>query len=673
MTAEAEHFSYAEAFERNIGWFTESEQLILRSKRVAIAGLGGVGGAHLLTLARIGIGAFTLADFDEFSVVNFNRQVGANVGTIGRAKIDVMAEMVQSINPEVDLRLFPRGVACDTISGFLQGADLFVDGLDFFAIDIRQRVFERAAAMGIPAVTAAPIGMGVGFLAFLPGKMSFEQYFRLNGQTESEQYLRFLMGLAPRGLHRDYLVDPTRVDLAHHRGPSTAAACQLCAGVTAAVAVKLLLHRGGVRGAPFHLQFDAYRGRSVTTNLRFGNDGPIQRLRLAVARRMFSRLPGPTAAPPLTSTPIETVLRHGRWAPSGDNAQPWRFSFLDAHRAIIDFKAGDHGDIYDFRDHEPTTLSTGMLIETLSIAARHLGWTLCWNLGDRSEIQVRLKPAVPVPLDPLYPFISVRSVNRRAYRRRALRPHEMVALAAALEPGLIVTWHASSRMRRDIARLGAAATAIRLRTPEAYEVHRRVLDWSARDSPTGIPADAVGVDRMTLRLMRWTLRRWGRVRFVNSVLGTGAIAAQLDWWPGWCSAAYFTIRSVDPAPPGEGRTATLLRAGQAMQRFWLTATRLGLAMQPAYATLIFAQYGADRTEFTTDPALLRRAQELAKGFEATLNLVPGDVLFLGRIGEPVPGRDRGRSVRRSLEQLTTRYTVTPPDGAPEPAKASHPP
>ena len=57
-------FSYAQAFDRNIGWVTEAEQASLRGRCVAIAGMGGVGGRHLLTLVRLGIGRVRLADFD---------------------------------------------------------------------------------------------------------------------------------------------------------------------------------------------------------------------------------------------------------------------------------------------------------------------------------------------------------------------------------------------------------------------------------------------------------------------------------------------------------------------------------------------------------------------------------------------------------------------------------
>ena len=60
-------FNYERAFSRNIGWLTSSEQLKLKNAKIAIAGLGGVGGAHLLTLARLGVGSFNISDFDIFN------------------------------------------------------------------------------------------------------------------------------------------------------------------------------------------------------------------------------------------------------------------------------------------------------------------------------------------------------------------------------------------------------------------------------------------------------------------------------------------------------------------------------------------------------------------------------------------------------------------------------
>jgi len=281
----AEAFDYQTAFSRNMGWVTEAEQLLLSAKRIAIAGLGGVGGSHLLSLARLGVGSFHVADMDIFELANFNRQVGATIPNLGRAKAEVLTEMAAAINPELDIKTFPEGVALNNLDEFLAGVDLYVDGLDFFALNIRQAVFAACADKGIPAITAAPLGMGVALLCFIPGKMTFEQYFRMKGLSENEQLLHFLLGLSPAMLQSAYLVDDSRVDLAAHKGPSTNMACELCAGVAATHALKVLLNRGKILAAPYGLHFDAYRNCLKTTWRPWGNANPIQKLGLFIARK----------------------------------------------------------------------------------------------------------------------------------------------------------------------------------------------------------------------------------------------------------------------------------------------------------------------------------------------------------------------------------------------------
>jgi molybdopterin/thiamine biosynthesis adenylyltransferase len=282
-------FDYATAFSRTIGWLTHDEQAAIRGKRVAIAGLGGVGGSHLLTLTRLGVQSFHVADFDNFDVANLNRQAGAFQSTLGQPKVDVMTDMARDINPALSVKRFPKGVTKENLDEFLNGVDLYIDGLDFFVLDLRAALFARCTELGIPAITAAPLGMGSAFLAFLPGKMSFEQYFRLEGQSPAERQLRFLVGLAPAALHQSYLVDPSAVDLANQRGPSTPMACQMCAGIAGTQALKILLGRGNVVAAPFGLHFDAYRNKLVRTWRPGGNNNPLQRLILAIVRRRFMR------------------------------------------------------------------------------------------------------------------------------------------------------------------------------------------------------------------------------------------------------------------------------------------------------------------------------------------------------------------------------------------------
>lgn len=282
-------FDYQQAFARNIGWVTPAEQQALRGKRVAIAGMGGVGGNHLLTLTRLGVSHFRIADFDRFDLVNFNRQVGAMMSTLDQPKAEVMARMARDINPQVEVEIFGEGVDASNLRAFLSGCDLYVDSLDFFAFDIRARTFALCAEMKVPATTAAPLGMGAAVLTFLPGRMTFEEYFQWGSHDEVEKAIRFVVGLAPAGLHRPYLVVPEAVNFGERRGPSTFMACQLCAGMAATEALKILLGRGKVLAAPWGMQFDAYRNQLARTWRPGGNRNPLHRLMIAIGRRQFAR------------------------------------------------------------------------------------------------------------------------------------------------------------------------------------------------------------------------------------------------------------------------------------------------------------------------------------------------------------------------------------------------
>ena len=277
-------YDYESAVSRNIGWVTQADQDLLRQAHVAVAGLGGVGGAHVQTLARLGVGRLNVADFDRFEAHNFNRQSGAFVSTLGLPKAEVVARMALDVNPTADVRVFAEGVVPANLDEFLAGVDIYVDGIDFFAVDARRMIFAACHARGIPAVTAAPLGMGVSLLYFSPAGMSFEQYFRLEACSRQEQYARFIAGLSPAMLQRAYLAVSEAVNFAEQRGPSTVMACDLCAGVTGTAVLKLLLGRGKLRPAPWAMQFDAYEQKLAHTWRPFGNANPLQRLLLRLIR-----------------------------------------------------------------------------------------------------------------------------------------------------------------------------------------------------------------------------------------------------------------------------------------------------------------------------------------------------------------------------------------------------
>lgn len=280
-------FNYENAFSRNIGWITPAEQTIISTKKIAIAGMGGVGGEHLTTLARLGFQHFHIADFDEFEEHNFNRQAGAFTDTINQPKVNVMSDITHKINPQACINNFSQGVTTENVDAFLLGVDVYVDSLDFFAMQAREMIFRACTERNIPIVTAAPLGMGCALLTFLPGKMDYDDYFGFSSSTKkSDKLLKFLVGLSPSLLQTKYLIMPEKADFHAETGPSLAVAIKLCAGIAQSTVLKIILNRGDIVCAPKGFHVDAYLNKTVTTYCPFGYKGWLQRLKLIIAKKV---------------------------------------------------------------------------------------------------------------------------------------------------------------------------------------------------------------------------------------------------------------------------------------------------------------------------------------------------------------------------------------------------
>ena len=631
-----------------------SEQEILRSRRIAIAGLGGVGGSHLLILTRLGIGRFSISDMDTFEFANFNRQAGAGIRHVNQPKVDVLSELALDINPELEVQQFPRGIDKDNINQFLDGVDLYVDGLDFFAVDARRAVFAACAEKGIPAITAAPLGMGAALLCFLPGKMTFEEYFCLQGQPEDEQLLRFLLGLSPAMLQMPYLVDTSRVDLKHHRGPSTAMACELCAGMAASHALKILLNRGKVPAAPRGIHFDAYRNKMSHTWRPGGNRNPVQRLGLRIARKRLSEKLTASSSTQEDDTPdtvIARILDLARWAPSGDNTQPWRFEIIDKNHFLIHTDDTRDWCVYDL-DGKASQTAAGALLETIAIAASGEKMDATFRIPQdgssesKPVIRVSLSESPDLQTDPLLPFIRSRVTQRRPLSTMPLTAIQKNVLQQSTGSGYRIVWIEGWAQKWWMAKLLFHNAGIRLTIPEAYEVHKRIIQWDARFSEDRIPDRAVGLDPVALKLMRWAMQSWKRVQMMNRYFaGTLMPRIQLDLMPALRCAAHFIIISEKPLESIEN----YLEGGRALQRFWLTSTSLGLQFQPEMTPLIFSRYHAASENFTQDAHAIRLAGDLAS--RLSLSIGEKDLahaVFMGRLGTGrVPD---ARSVRLSVKK-----------------------
>lgn len=129
----------------------------LSGKRVAVFGIGGVGGYVCEALVRSGVQAFDLIDSDKISLTNINRQIIALHSTVGRSKTEVMKERMLDINPDVDVRIHNKFFLPDNADEFPFGEyDYVVDAVDTVAAKLE--IITRCQAMGVPVISS----MGAG-------------------------------------------------------------------------------------------------------------------------------------------------------------------------------------------------------------------------------------------------------------------------------------------------------------------------------------------------------------------------------------------------------------------------------------------------------------------------------------------------------------------------------
>lgn len=143
--------------------FSRTEMLLgpavkqLQKSRVAVFGIGGVGGYVCEALVRSGVGAFDLTDHDTVSLTNINRQIIATHKTIGRYKTDIMKERMEEINPQVQVKINNCFFLPDTADSFpFTEYDYVVDAVD--TVTAKILLIMKAKEAGVPIISS----MGAG-------------------------------------------------------------------------------------------------------------------------------------------------------------------------------------------------------------------------------------------------------------------------------------------------------------------------------------------------------------------------------------------------------------------------------------------------------------------------------------------------------------------------------
>lgn len=254
-------FSWESAFARNLPLLTDDEWARVRRTRVGIGGLGGCGSNHLLALTRMGFEKFVVADPDVFDLSNLNRQAGASLSTLGQPKVDVMRRMVLDINPDASIIVYPEGLGPDSIPEFVSQADIGINAIDFFRVDLYAPYHDTFRDQGkYSIVGASPFAFGAAMTVIGPDSESFETSFGMRaGDSRVDMLRKFTSTLAPSGFARSYLVpgvNEIRDPLEQTAIGSSAAALHLCTALTGVEVLCIVTGRRRPTLAPRMVEID---------------------------------------------------------------------------------------------------------------------------------------------------------------------------------------------------------------------------------------------------------------------------------------------------------------------------------------------------------------------------------------------------------------------------------
>jgi molybdopterin/thiamine biosynthesis adenylyltransferase len=627
--------------DRNRNLITLDEQDRLGRLRVGVVGLSS---GHVIahTLAAQGLcGELRLADFDELELSNLNR-VPASMFDLGVNKATATARRIAELDPYLSVQPWPSGLAGDNIEAFLDTLDVVVEECD--SLDVKALVRQEARARQLPVVMATSDRGLIDVERFdlepdrplfhgLLGTVDVAALSALSSQQKVPHVMR--------------LVDVT--------------------GLTARAAASLLEVGQSLATWP-QLAGDVTLGAGGVAEVvrRIGLNEPLAsgRVRLdvgaALDRIEEPSIPGPPEpydAPeeldePAQSDLIGAAVTAAIRAPSGGNTQQWS---IEVHDEAVDIMlAPELTSIMDvgFRG-SAVAVGAAVLNATAAVAAVGNGVVARVDYVEPAgpwplRATLRLVPGTDPARAAFYPSLLHRETNRHHGAPRTLADDVLATLAnAATGEGARLRVMTERAQIDSAADLLAAADRVRYLTPPLHADMTSELRWP------GDAAMETGIDVRSLELDPGTLQ-------VLDILTRPEVMAALAAWDGGrilgadtrarvASSSALAVITVDGT-----ELTDYARGGAAAEAVWITAQKLGLAVQPISPAFLYARTDADFLEVSQSHAA--ELSDLSAQFGDLAGLTDDAPALILRLAVTPPATVKSR--RRSVNYAVRRYPVS---------------
>jgi molybdopterin/thiamine biosynthesis adenylyltransferase len=595
---------------RNTYKISPDERALLAQKKIGVVGLSVGQSVSLVLALERSFAELRLADFDTLDLSNLNR-LRAGVHNLGVPKVYVTAREIAEIDPYLNVVCFPEGITADNLETFLQEGgplDLVVEECDSIDRKIEIRYAARRHRIPVLMDTSDRGLLDIERFDLEPDRPIFHGAIgdldptRLRGLTTEEKVPYVLKIIGAETISTRLRASLLEVENSISTWPQLASAVALGGAVAADTARRVLLGQLRESGR-FFVDVDDLVPDAVDAPAYPSTETAVPPAVREIAARVAPRLSS-------ASLPIEQIRRFvhaATCAPSGGNSQPWRwlwqqqtlFLFLDASqsRSLLDFRS------------LASIAALGAAAENLVLAAHGEGVGVRLTespLGNDSPLVATFEFGIgsnsddgPAHVDELVQWIDARVTNRRNAVRRQLPEHVVTELTDSIA-GLrqaALRWVRSADALDEVGRiLGAGDRLLFLNE----QLHREMMseirfeDDEGNGRRRGIPIGTLDLspsDRAGLEISRcWRalslVRGWGGGGNLEKMSRKAVAAAS--------AVGMLTM-------PGGGRI-DYFRGGRAFERLWLTATKLGIALQPMTAlAYLFARlhHGGDGLDAQT--------------------------------------------------------------------------
>lgn len=583
---------------RNQYKITRQERDLLATKKIGIIGLS-VGQSIALTLAmERGFGELRLADFDILELSNLNR-IRTGVHNLGVPKVVIAAREIAEIDPFLKVTCFFDGLTDVNMDEFLTGGgklDVLVDECD--GLDVKILARYRARELRIPVIMDTSDRGMLDIERFdlepdrplLHGTVTGINPQNIKELSNEDKVPVILQMLGVDNISARAKASMVEVEQSINTWPQLASSVALGGAAGADACRRILLDQFRASGR-YYIDFDEIVSDKEKTAAPITRENPFQPISEDEMKRLAAQVKFDGGASDIVPSPevISDLVNAACAAPSTGNDQPWKwlyqegtlYLFHDEHRS---FSFGDYRNMASY-------ITFGAAYENLNIHALKAGLEPYYQfLGGRDQklvVAIRFKQAADKQqvqlLEPLDKAIYKRLTNRNQAPKAQIQPDVYAQLAsfASSIPD------ADFKLFTDEATLGQLAEIIgfcdrvRLLSKEGhYDFVHHEMRWTSEDAEK----TRDGIDIKTLGLSNSQMAALG-------VIKSEQVISTINDLGGGKALDMLAKRTVSAASAlclitlPKHNLESFFEGGRSMERFWLAATNLGLAVHPLISPL----------------------------------------------------------------------------------------